>query len=190
MKKFIDESWLVLVLGAVFAVMLAGAQTTLSPKIKVNVDRALNQAIAEIVPGTTKSEALKIEGYDRDVYKCLGADGKTTGWAVDAIGVGFADKIHLVFGLTPDGMQVTGLKVIENVETPGLGNKIAAEGEDAFAAQYKGLKAATPVVLTKKKRNIENNEIQAITGATISSTAVTKIVNDALVRVQSKLPKE
>jgi electron transport complex protein RnfG len=189
-KKFVDESWLVLVLSAVFAVMLAGAQTTLSPKIKVNVDRALNQAIGEIVPGTATTEVLRIEGYERDVYRCLDAGGKTVGWAVDALGVGFADKIRLVFGLSVDGQRVTGLKVIENVETPGLGNKIAAEGADAWAGQFKDLKAGTAVVLTKKKRNMDNNEIQAITGATISSTAVTKIVNDALALVRSKLPKE
>ena len=188
--KFIEESWLVLVLGGLFAILLAGAQTSLSGKIAENNVRALNQAISEIVPGTTKTDKLKIEGYERDVYKCQDAGGKNIGWAVDAQGIGFADKIHLVFGLSADGAQVTGLKVIENVETPGLGNKIAAEGEDAFPTQYKGLKATTPVVLTKKKRNIDNNEIQAITGATISSNAVTKIVNDALALVQSKLPKE
>lgn len=188
--KFIEESWLVLVLGAVFAVMLAGAQTSLSGKIAENNVRALNQAISEIVPGTVKTDKLQIAGYDRDIFKCQNADGRTIGWAVDAQGIGFADKIHLVFGLSADGATVTGLKVIENVETPGLGNKIASEDEDAFPTQFKDLKASTPIVLTKKKRNIDDNEIQAITGATISSNAVTKIVNDALALLQSKLPKE
>ncbi len=188
MKKFIDESWLVLVLGAVFAVLLAGAQTSFSGRIKENQDRALNEAIGEVVPGTERSELVPIEGYDRNVFKCQGGDGHVAGWAIDAVGLGFADKIRLVIGLSADGATITGLKVIDNVETPGLGNKIAGEGEDAWPEQFRGLKATTKVVRVKQKRNLEHNEIQAITGATISSDAVTKIVNDAIERVRSKLP--
>ena len=50
------------------------------------------------------------------------------------------------------------------------------------------MNATQPVIRVKQKRNIENNEIQAITGATISSDSVTKIVNDTLERVRAKLP--
>src|SRR4030042_4312708 len=133
MNKFIDESWLVLVLGAVFAILLAGAQTSFSARSQENQRRALNEAIGEVVPGTARSETVSIEGYDREVYKCLGEDGRPTGWAIDAAGMGFADKIRLVVGLSPDATTITGLKVIENIETPGLGNKIAGTGPDARA---------------------------------------------------------
>jgi len=188
MKKFIDESWLVLVLGAVFAVLLAGAQTSFSTRIRTNQQRALNEAIGEVVPGTQRSEVVPIEGYPRDVFKCQDADGRLTGWAIDAVGLGFADKIRLVIGLSPDAETITGIKVIDNVETPGLGNKIAGEGEDAWANQFRGLKATGRVVRVKQKARPENNEIQAITGATISSDAVTRTVNEAIERVRSKLP--
>lgn len=189
MKKFIDESWLVLVLGAVFAILLAGAQTSFSGRIQENQSRALNEAIGEVVPGTARSEAVKVEGYDREVYKCLGEDGQPTGWAIDAVGMGFADKIRLVIGLSPDATTITGLKVIENIETPGLGNKIAGTGPDAWVNQFQGLKATTKVIRTKQKADAGKNEIQAITGATISSDGVTKIINDALERVRPGLPK-
>lgn len=189
MKKFIDESWLVLVLGAAFAVLLAGAQTSFSDRIQENQGRALNEAIGEVVPGTDRSEETEVGGYDRKVYRCLGEDGRVVGWAIDAVGMGFADKIRLVIGLSVDATKITGLKVIENIETPGLGNKIAGTGPDAWANQFQGLKATTNVVRTKQKRDAAKNEIQAVTGATISSDAVTKIVNDALARVRPGLTK-
>lgn len=184
--KFIEESWLILVLGIVFAVLLAGAQTTLAPQIAVNQTRALNEAIGQVVPNVAKTEVVEVPGYDRKVYRCLGADGKPVGWAVDALGLGFADKIRLVVGLTPDGAQVTGLKVIENVETPGLGNKVA---DDPWAAQYRGLDAGRAITVQKHPPQAGANEIQAVTGATISSKAVTAIVNQALARVRPELSR-
>ncbi len=189
MSKFIHESWLILLMGATFAVLLAGAQTSLSSRIKENQEKALNEAIGTVVPGTVTTERVKIDGYDRDVFKCLDADGKTVGWAIDAVGMGFADKIRLVIGLSPDTATLSGLKVIDNIETPGLGNKIADEGPDTFAEQFQGLQAAAGISVVKGKPDEAGNEIQAITGATISSNAVTKIVNEAVEKVRAKLAR-
>ena len=189
MNKFIHESWLILLLGATFAVLLAGAQTSLSGRIKKNQEKALNEAISAVVPGTDTTERMKIDGYDRDVFKCLDADGRSVGWAVEAVGMGFADKIRLVIGLNPDAATISGLKVIDNIETPGLGNKIADEGPDTFAEQFPGLQAAVSIAVVKGKPDETGNEIQAITGATISSDAVAKIVNEALGKVRAELAR-
>ncbi len=184
MRKFIEQSWLILTLGVVFAVLLAGAQTSLAPRIDANLTRALNEAIGQVVPGVAKTESLMVPGYDRAVYKCLGRDGQLVGWAIDASGAGFADKIRLVAGLSPDTTRITGLKVIENVETPGLGNKIA---DESWARQFRGLEADRRVAVQKRPPAAERNEVQAITGATISSRAVADIVSDALDRVRPGL---
>ena len=181
MKKFVAESWLVVTMGVVFACLLAGTQITLSERISVNKQRALNQAVAEVVPNLERSEELEIDG--NRVFKCFDANDELTGWAVQASGTGFVDKITLVVGLSADGPEITGLKVIEDLETPGLGNKI--EGEWAY--QYQGLDATRGLTVVKGSRSAANNEIQAITGATYSSTYVTDIVNDVLVRIRPKL---
>ncbi|UCG33792.1 MAG: FMN-binding protein [Phycisphaerales bacterium] len=181
MKKFVDESWLVLVMGVVFACLLAGTQTSLEARILENQARALNEAIAEVVPVVDTMETLTVDG--NTVYKCLDKEGNLAGWAVDAVGTGFVDKIRLVAGLSPDGSRVTGIKVIEDLETPGLGNKI--EGE--WADQYKGLDASRKIEAIKGEANRDNNEVQAITGATYSSTYVTDIVNDVIERVRPML---
>ena len=98
MKKFIEESWLVLAMGVVFALLLAGAQTTLSERIRENRQKALSEAIAHVVPNTVNTEALEIDG--NQVFKCLDKGKHLIGWAVQASGTGFVDKITLVVGLT------------------------------------------------------------------------------------------
>lgn len=191
MKKFIDESWLVVVLGVVFACLLAGTQTSLKGKIEANQAQALNEAIAAVVPemdATREPEKLVIAG--NTVFKCRAADGTVAGWAVDAEGGGFIDKIRLVVGVSPDGGRIVGLKAVQHVETPGLGNKIDTKGaENFYPLQYAGKATEAPLALTKQPPT-QPNEIQAITGATYSSQYVMDIVNDVLTRVVPQLPKE
>ncbi|MFQ5806520.1 MAG: FMN-binding protein [Phycisphaerae bacterium] len=186
MTKFISQSWLVMVMGIVFASLLAEAQISLSSRIKENQVRALNEAIRAVVPGTRTTETIQIEGHDRGVYKCLDDDGQLVGWALDAIGTGFVDKIRLVAGLDPAGEKITGIKVIDNVETPGLGNKI--EDPD-WAGQYKGLDATRAIKVQKRRPIAGENEIQAITGATWSSRYVTDIVNEIIAKIGPELDK-
>ncbi len=194
MSKFVAESWLILLLGLVFAVLLAGAQTTLQPTIRVNQQKALNEAIGMVVPGTVKTEKLAVTGYDREVFKCLDGGGRLVGWAIDAVGMGFADQIRAVIGLSADAETITGLKVIDNVETPGLGNKIAAEpaeeSDNVWADQYNGLSAGMETTVVKRATTEGKNEVQAVTGATISSKAVTDLANKAIQHVRPELKKQ
>jgi len=180
-KKFVEESWLVLIMGIVFALLLAGAQTTMSERIRENRQKALNEAIAEVVPNTVSTEQMEIDGHV--VFKCFGADKNLQGWAIQATGTGFVDKITLVVGLTLDVEKITGVKVIENLETPGLGNKIVGE----WADQYKGLNAQPSIRVRRSGADPSLNQIDAITGATWSSRYVTDIVNDAIKRIKPKL---
>lgn len=168
-------------MGVVFACLLAGTQTSLSERIEANKTRALNEAIAAVVPGLDRSETLEIDG--NDVFKCLDAGGNLVGWALKASGTGFVDKITMVVGLSPDGRRITGLKVIENTETPGLGNKI----EGKWADQYAGMDGTRNLSVPRGPADSAKNEIQAITGATYSSEYVTDIVNDVVNRIRPKL---
>lgn len=182
MSKFIEESWLVLLLGVIFAGLLAGTQTALAPRIELNKNAALEAAALAVVPGAVRTERSELDG--RPIFKCYDEGGQQLGWAIKAEGFGFQDKIHLVFGVTLARDRITGLKVIENVETPGLGNRIE---EAEWAAQYQGLAPDREVSVVKQVRDADKNQIQAITGATISSEAVTKIVNDACAQVLPRL---
>jgi len=192
MKKLIGESWLVVTMALVFACLLAGAQTVFLPKIKVNEDRALSEAITEVVPDLDPdSEPEKLEIERQEVYKCLRTDGTVAGWAVVAEGGGFIDKIKLVAGLSADGGEILGIKVIEHKETPGLGNKIDTKGkENAYPLQYQGKRTGKALELVKKGGGSQPYHIEAITGATYSSQYTMDIVNDVIKRIVPKLPAE
>ena len=73
------------------------------------------------------------------------------------------------------------------METPGLGNRIA---EPKFEDQFKGLEITPRVEYIKNRKPEKPNQIQAITGATISSDAVVKNINNAVARVLRDFPKE
>jgi electron transport complex protein RnfG len=184
--KFFQESWLILVLGVSFTALLAGTQVSLIDQIRENQNRALNEAISEVVPELATTEEIEIDGTR--VFKCLDAGGKVTGWAVQASGSGFVGKITLVVGFNAAADTISGIKVIEQVETPGLGNKIK---EPWWDHQYAGKKADPDpdrkLTVVKQKPVEGSNEIQAITGATWSSRFVTGIVNNVIETVLPKL---
>ncbi len=186
MSKFIRESWLVVVMGLSFGAMLAAAQMSLSDRIGENENAALNQAIREVVPGTVKTEEVTPEGFDGTVFKCLNESNRPVGWAVQAEGGGFVDKIKLVAGIDVKGESILGVKVIDNKETPGLGNKILGP---EWIGQYKDLDTGRKIEVVKGPRNKEANEIQAITGATWSSRYVTDIVNKLAKELKPELGK-
>lgn len=85
---------------------------------------------------------------------------------------GFGGKIELIVGISIDG-TLNGYKIIEQNETPGLGSKIT---ENKFKNQFYGLDAHNSNLGLSK----DGGEIDAITGATISSRAVVEAVKKAM----------
>lgn len=122
------------------------------------------------------------EDSDR-IWFARGADGTTTGWAVVAEGNGFADKIRLIFGWDPVRGRLLALKVLENKETPGLGDAIG--NDPAFRARFADRAVTADAPLKGVKIDSTPNaphEVDTITGATVSSRAVIRIVNTAVKR--------
>lgn len=109
----------------------------------------------------------------------------SVGWAVVAEGNGFADRIRLIFGWDPVAGRLLALKVLESKETPGLGDAVAADGPASFRARFTGVAVSetTPVKGVKADATPNApNEVDTVTGATVSSRAVVKIVNGAVRR--------
>ncbi len=105
------------------------------------------------------------------------------GHVAKATGQGYADKIELLLGLDGAGDTITGIFILDQKETPGLGNKILEKG---WRAQF--LEKPTTKGLVVVKTNAANdNEIDAISGATISSRSVTGIVNTIIRDVKPHL---
>jgi Na+-translocating ferredoxin:NAD+ oxidoreductase subunit G len=137
--------------------------------------------VLKVVPG---AESMK--PVDEDVYAALDASGKPVGYALAGQGPGFQDTIRLIYGYDPARRTVTGLEILDSRETPGLGDKIFKD--QAFVDTFKALTIDPEIKLVKPKTRAATNEVDAITGATISSRAVVKIINDTNARSLGRLP--
>jgi electron transport complex protein RnfG len=137
------------------------------PKIDEQMRMEEQRALKVVIPEADSFEAKTID--DITYFDAL-KDGELVGYCVNARAVGYGGGIRLVVGITPDGI-IKGIEVLQHQETPGLGSKIKeirpGESEPYFLKQFKGKEASTVVV----RKNID-----AITGATISSKAVTDAV--------------
>lgn len=102
--------------------------------------------------------------------------GHKIGYIVPAESKGYGGKIKMLVAVTPEG-KVIDYNVLAMNETPGLGDKGA---KSPFRDQFAGKAGADLVVV---KDQTKKNNIQALTGATITSRAVTKGVKEAVDQV-------
>jgi len=190
LNNVVTKMFLVLtVIGAVSGGILAGVFHVADPLIQANREKELKEAIFVVLPEAKDYKILE-KGIDKTkviVYQGLDADGRPVGLAFIADGGGFQGNIRIMVGLSVDYLKLKGIKVLEQNETPGLGNRIK---EPAFEGQFKGLEIKPKVEYIKYRKPEKPNQIQAITGATISSDAVVKNINNAVEKVLKAFPQE
>jgi Na+-translocating ferredoxin:NAD+ oxidoreductase subunit G len=183
-----------------FLVVLTSQLT--APFIEENQRIAIEQAVSQVIPGTVShreymikdNQLLAVEkGTDNPIiYAGYDAEGKLKGIAANAGAQGYAGMVYLLYGYQPDCECIRGIKVLKMAETPGLGDKIISDTN--FQANFDQLDASlnaensaliNPIVTVKHGSKKHDWEIDAISGATISSKAVGKALNQS---AQSLLP--
>lgn len=103
-------------------------------------------------------------------------DGKVIAYVVPAESKGYGGAIKMLVSVSPQG-KIINFDILDSKETPGLGDNAS---KDTFKNQFKG-KEVKDLVVVKDATKVEN--IQAMTGATISSKAVTKGIKEAVHQV-------
>lgn len=171
--------------------ILAGWDLYTKPKVAFHREQALKAAIAEVLPAHDTYETRDTEAGTLYIGTKTDSD-LPVGIAFMAVGSGFQGELRIMVGLSPDLTQLTGIKVLEQIETPGLGTKIVVDPSNKqdpfwFPAQFKGVHVAPEIIALKNAKPSTNNEVQGITGATISSKAVTRILNERIADVQAIL---
>ena len=106
--------------------------------------------------------------------------------AFEINGSGFWGNISVLIALKPDLETISGLKILENVETPGLGGRIT---EDWFQDQFKGKKLIPELKIVPHGKAMGLNEVEAITGATQTSRYFERIINNNMKEFRRKMGK-
>ncbi len=119
------------------------------------------------------SEMLLTSDTINEVYVAK-KDGAVIGYVFKCKVSGFGGAMQIMVGINIDG-TVSGAKVTNHMETVGLGAKAT---DETWISQYQGLSASEEIAVVKTE-NKTDNQVTAITGATITSRAVTSAVNYA-----------
>ena len=158
------------------AVALAGVNLVTKPRIEEQKRLALERALTIALPQANKDAIVPVYKDDNVLYYKGYAKPDTNdlvGYAFVAFGKGYSSTIETMVGVDTTG-KICGVKVLYQVETPGLGTKIEeirhGQSKPWFQQQFIR-KDAKELVVDK-----DGGDIQSITGATISSRAVTKSI--------------
>lgn len=169
---FLKLTLTLLVISAVVACLLGLTNYITADKIAEITAQKTAASMEEVLPADSYTE-LSYTGAEANVAAVYQAG--ENGFVVEVTPSGFGGTIDMVVGVGADG-TVTGVSIVSMSETSGLG---ANASKDAFRSQYVGLSGELAV-------NKDGGEIDALTGATITSRAVTDGVNTAL-RVAAEL---
>jgi electron transport complex protein RnfG len=193
---YLKQAWLVLALSLAFGGGLAGVHVALSERIETNKRNETFQRIPGLV-GLARPEdggVFQVTGPadDADIptyqlldaegqalgsfvqhtsddgkiaYEVFDAGGRAVGWVIKGSGKGYADTIEVLIGVNASVDRLIGVFVLDQKETPGLGDNIRSpEFTRRFAQQ--------PVD--------DGMTVEGWSGATVSSRAVSTIINAAL----------
>jgi len=179
MKKYeiIRLGLILFVITAIAGLILGGAHAITKVSIENQIIAENNNAMKETLPKADSFKKLNIIIKDKIVKEINQGFAGTTlvGYTIKVASKGYNGNLELVVGISISG-KVEGMKIIAQNETPGLG---ANSVKPKFSSQFKG-KALTPELKVVKASSSNPNEIDAITGATITSKAVTLGVNEAI----------
>ena len=156
-----------LTICAVVAAVLAGVNMITKDKIAEIQNQKIEKAIQEVIPNAQDVQQLPLSGDAGIVQAVYTANGS---YALQVAPGGFDGEVIMMVGISEG--KVAGISVISHTETPGLGAVAAAQNAkgEAFRGQFVGQEGMLAI----------GDQIDAMSGATITSTAVVTGVNAAL----------
>lgn len=187
-------------IGALCALVIVGVFEGTAERIRDNQARFLARAIAEVLPETATTVPVAVSDEGRlvrtaeaaplPVFLSVDASGELAGAVITAEGMGYQDIIRVLYAYSLERDAITGFKILDSKETPGLGDRV--EIEPHFIANFEALDAtldpagtglANPIVTVKQGAKTSPWQIDGITGATITSEAIGNILNSSASRI-------
>lgn len=185
MKEIAKLGVILLIITVVAATVLGYTNEITKGPIKQQEIKANTEARQTVLPDATDFEKIEkdtYEGYENilEVYKGLN-DGETVGYTIKTNPSGYGGEVEVMVGITMKEV-ISGVSIGKHEETPGLGAKASGKFKD----QYNG-KSIDKEIEVIKSGEPKENKVKAISGATITSRAVTKGVNSAIKLFGEKL---
>lgn len=171
----------VLVMGTVSSVLLVGVNSLTAPLIFINEELKLKSAVLDALElSYGKGDALavfndNIRVLDVDKAKFFISSDNTV--AFEFYGPGLWGPISGVVSINSDLSTIKTIKILRQEETPGLGARIT---EESFLKQFRNKWFVPRLIFMPEGRSSAKNEVDAITGATGSSKALEKLLNETL----------
>lgn len=187
--------------GVLCGTLLAGVFHATRARIERNEAAALERAIFEVLPEARSRRSFRRAvggGFEpappapagaaaavdgSTVHAGYNAEDRLVGFAIAAEGMGYQDTIRVLYGYSPAAEAIVGLRVLASRETPGLGDRIA--NDPIFLANFDSLRVALdasgtalaqPIEATRRGRKAHPWQVDAITGATVSSAAIADLL--------------
>jgi len=167
-KEILKIAWNLVVIYVIGGLVLAAVYAKTSPIVFRNNAEAKQQALKKLMPAADKIEKLgDWTVHEKHAeYFVAKKDNEVIGYIVQSFGKGYSSYIDTLIAVDKN-FTVQKINILHHAETPGLGDEIET---DSFKSQFKGKdEAHLKVVKTETP-----DYIQAISGATISSRAVTE----------------
>ena len=183
------------VLGTVSLIcvlLIVGTHISTLGRIRHNQEIIMRESVAQLLPGIQKQIIYGIqpsgdliilpglEGGGPRLFAGYGVSGNLLGLVVEASDRGYADVISAMYAYSPEKQTITGFKVVDMRETPGLGDRIRSD--PGFLENFKDLDAKLlhPIITVKHGTKKNPWEIDAISGATVSSRAVGRMLQKSV----------
>jgi Na+-transporting NADH:ubiquinone oxidoreductase subunit C len=178
MKQILRMVFFVLVLGSILTAILITVDHFAAPIIAANERISVRVNVLEALGIETTGEDVDAV-FDRtvEISETAGITLFTAADGTKAIaydGSGLWGPISGILSVDPDGTAIKGVTIIRQEETPGLGGRIA---EKEYLALFSGIPLDTPIEVRAAGKSTAPNELDAITGATLSSVAFVNPLN-------------
>lgn len=188
-------------IGTICGLIIVSIFQVTKPVIAHNKAVALEQAIFRVLPEAQKKLTFRytvesnfelvridtpLEDQQPQLHVAYNQNKTLIGFAITGNGMGFQDNIELIYGYKPDMNAIVGYRVLSSRETPGLGTRI--ETDETFLKNFERLdvslddnksQLAHQIEAVKPGKKTHPWQIDTISGATISSKAVTRILNES-----------
>ena len=172
LKEVLKPAGILFAICLIVAAALAGTNLLTEEKIAEAAAKKAEESRLVVLPGADSFEA-KSDGSSGEYY--VGQKGgSTVGYVFETSAKGYGGDVKVMTGFSVSG-DITGVVILSHSETPGLGAN--AEKEE-FRNQFKQEKPIRDIEVVKYQTP-EHGQIEAMTGATITSKAVTTAVNQA-----------